>query len=291
MLQQDIRRAVRAALLEDLGDALTALDQPDASADITAQLIPADRISTARVITREAGVFCGQPWVDEVFAQLGGEVKVEWKVQDGERLAPNQELFRLHGPARVLLTGERNALNFVQTLSGVATLTARYVAELEGTDCRLLDTRKTLPGLRTAQKYAVTCGGGKNHRIGLYDAYLIKENHILACGGIQEAIAEARHLNPGKPVEVEVESLAELEQALAARADIVMLDNFDIPMMQEAVRLNQGRAKLEVSGNVTLDTLAGYAATGIDFISVGALTKHVRALDLSMRFMEGAAKG
>lgn len=286
MLQQDIRRAVRAALLEDLGDALTALDQPDASADITAQLIPADRISAARVITREAGVFCGQPWVDEVFAQLGGEVKVEWLVQDGERLSPNQELFRLHGPARVLLTGERTALNFVQTLSGVASLTARYVAELEGTDCRLLDTRKTLPGLRTAQKYAVTCGGGKNHRIGLYDAYLIKENHILACGGIAPAIAQARHLNPGKPVEVEVESLAELEQALAARADIVMLDNFDIPMMQEAVRLNQGRAKLEVSGNVTLDTLASYAATGVDFISVGALTKHVRALDLSMRFIE-----
>ncbi|MNU69692.1 Nicotinate-nucleotide pyrophosphorylase [carboxylating] [compost metagenome] len=286
MLQQDISRAVRAALLEDLGDALTALDQPDASADITAQLIPADRISTARVITREAGVFCGQPWVDEVFAQLGGEVKVEWKVQDGEHLSPNQELFRLHGPARVLLTGERNALNFVQTLSGVATLTARYVAELAGTECRLLDTRKTLPGLRSAQKYAVTCGGGKNHRIGLYDAYLIKENHILACGGIAEAIAEARRLNPGKPVEVEVESLAELEQALTARADIVMLDNFDVPMMQEAVRLNQGRAKLEVSGNVTLETLADYAATGVDFISVGALTKHVRALDLSMRFIE-----
>ncbi|MBL0556099.1 carboxylating nicotinate-nucleotide diphosphorylase [Aeromonas caviae] len=286
MFQQDVSRAVRAALLEDLGDALTALDQPDASADITAQLIPADRISTARVITREAGVFCGQPWVDEVFAQLGGEVKVEWLVQDGERLSPNQELFRLHGPARVLLTGERNALNFVQTLSGVATLTARYVAKLEGTDCRLLDTRKTLPGLRTAQKYAVTCGGGKNHRIGLHDAYLIKENHILACGGIREAITEARHLNPGKPVEVEVESLPELEQALAARADIVMLDNFDVPMMREAVRLNQGRAKLEVSGNVTLETLAEYAATGVDFISVGALTKHVRALDLSMRFIE-----
>ncbi|MFQ2093974.1 carboxylating nicotinate-nucleotide diphosphorylase [Aeromonas taiwanensis] len=285
MFQQDVSRAVRAALLEDLGDALTALDQPDASADITAQLIPADRISTARVITREAGVFCGQPWVDEVFAQLGGEVKVEWLVQDGERLSPNQELFRLHGPARVLLTGERNALNFVQTLSGVATLTARYVAELEGTDCRLLDTRKTLPGLRTAQKYAVTCGGGKNHRIGLHDAYLIKENHILACGGIREAITEARHLNPGKPVEVEVESLPELEQALAARANIVMLDNFDVPMMREAVALNQGRAKLEVSGNVTLETLAEYAATGVDFISVGALTKHVRALDLSMRFI------
>ncbi|WP_017409442.1 carboxylating nicotinate-nucleotide diphosphorylase [Aeromonas hydrophila] len=285
MLQQDIRRAVRAALLEDLGDALTPLDQPDAGADITAQLIPADRLASARVITREAGVFCGQPWVDEVFVQLGGEVRVEWLVQDGEVLSPNQELFRLHGPARALLTGERNALNFVQTLSGVASLTARYVAELADTDCRLLDTRKTLPGLRSAQKYAVTCGGGKNHRIGLFDAYLIKENHILACGGIAEAISEARRLNPGKPVEVEVESLVELEQALAAGADIVMLDNFDIPMMREAVALNQGRAKLEVSGNVTLDTLADYAATGVDFISVGALTKHVRALDLSMRFI------
>ncbi|ATY82695.1 carboxylating nicotinate-nucleotide diphosphorylase [Aeromonas veronii] len=286
MFQQDVSRAVRAALLEDLGDALTTLDQPDASADITAQLIPADRMASARVITREAGVFCGQPWVDEVFVQLGGDVKVEWKVQDGEVLSPNQELFRLHGPARLLLTGERNALNFVQTLSGVATLTARYVAELEGTDCRLLDTRKTIPGLRTAQKYAVTCGGGKNHRIGLYDAYLIKENHILACGGIAEAISEARHLNPGKPVEVEVESLAELEQALVAKADIVMLDNFDVTMMREAVATNQGRAKLEVSGNVTLDTLAEFAATGVDFISVGALTKHVRALDLSMRFIQ-----
>lgn len=285
MFQQDVSRAVRAALLEDLGDALTTLDQPDASADITAQLIPADRLSSARVITREAGVFCGQPWVDEVFAQLGGEVKVEWLVQDGERLSPNQELFRLHGPARLLLTGERNALNFVQTLSGVATLTARYVAELEETGCRLLDTRKTIPGLRSAQKYAVTCGGGKNHRIGLFDAYLIKENHILACGGIAGAIQEARRLNPDKPVEVEVESLTELEQALTAGADIVMLDNFDLAMMREAVAINQGRAKLEVSGNVTLETLAEFAATGVDYISVGALTKHVRALDLSMRFI------
>ncbi|GAB5992693.1 carboxylating nicotinate-nucleotide diphosphorylase [Aeromonas enteropelogenes] len=285
MFQQDVSRAVRAALLEDLGNALTTLDQPDASADITAQLIPADRISSARVITREAGVFCGQPWVDEVFTQLGGEVKVEWLVQDGERLSPNQELFRLHGPARLLLTGERNALNFVQTLSGVATLTARYVAELEETGCRLLDTRKTIPGLRGAQKYAVTCGGGKNHRIGLFDAYLIKENHILACGGIAGAIQEARRLNPDKPVEVEVESLTELEQALTAGADIVMLDNFDLAMMREAVAINQGRAKLEVSGNVTLETLAEFAATGVDYISVGALTKHVRALDLSMRFI------
>ncbi|MGY3868296.1 carboxylating nicotinate-nucleotide diphosphorylase [Aeromonas crassostreae] len=289
MLQQDISRAVRAALLEDLGGALTAQNQPDASADITAQLIPADRQASARVITREAGVFCGKAWVDEVFAQLGGEVKVEWKVQDGDPLSPDQELFRLHGPARVLLTGERNALNFVQTLSGVATLTARYVAELAGTHCRLLDTRKTLPGLRDAQKYAVTCGGGKNHRIGLYDAYLIKENHILACGGIVQAVGEARRLNPGKPVEVEVESLAELAQALDAGADIIMLDNFDVPMMGEAVALNAGRgerrARLEVSGNVTLATLAEFAATGVDYISVGALTKHVRALDLSMRFI------
>lgn len=285
MFQQDVSRAVRAALLEDLGNALTTLDQPDASADITAQLIPADRISSARVITREAGVFCGQPWVDEVFTQLGGEVKVEWLVQDGEHLSPNQELFRLHGPARLLLTGERNALNFVQTLSGVATLTARYVAELEETGCRLLDTRKTIPGLRSAQKYAVTCGGGKNHRIGLFDAYLIKENHILACGGIAGAIQEARRLNPDKPVEVEVESLTELEQALTAGADIVMLDNFGLAMMREAVAINQGRAKLEVSGNVTLETLAEFAATGVDYISVGALTKHVRALDLSMRFI------
>ena len=285
MFQQDVSRAVRAALLEDLGDALTTLDQPDASADITAQLIPADRLASARVITREAGIFCGQPWVDEVFLQLGGEVKVEWRVHDGERLSANQELFRLHGPARLLLTGERTALNFVQTLSGVATLTARYVAELAGTDSRLLDTRKTLPGLRGAQKYAVSCGGGKNHRIGLYDAYLIKENHILACGSIAAAVAEARRLNADKPVEVEVESLAELALALDAGADIVMLDNFDLAMMGEAVALNQGRAKLEVSGNVTLATLAACAATGVDFISVGALTKHLQALDLSMRFI------
>ena len=285
MLQQDISRAVRAALLEDLGGALTPDGRPDASADITAQLIPGDRIATARVITREAGIFCGKAWVEEVFAQLGGQVSVEWQVADGDALEPNQELFRLTGPARILLTGERNALNFVQTLSGVASLVACYVAKLAGTHCRLLDTRKTLPGLRLAEKYAVTCGGGKNHRIGLYDAYLIKENHILACGGIAEAVNQARLLNPGKPVEVEVESLAELEQALAAGADIVMLDNFETAMMREAVAINQGRAKLEVSGNVTLDTLAQYAATGVDFISVGALTKHVRALDLSMRFI------
>ncbi|MBP8172913.1 MAG: carboxylating nicotinate-nucleotide diphosphorylase [Aeromonadaceae bacterium] len=278
MLQQDIQRAVRHALEEDLGGVL------DPHADITAQLIPADKQSTAYVITRETGVFCGKAWVEEVFAQLGGQVTVEWKVKDGQTLQPNQELFRLHGPARILLTGERTALNFVQSLSGVASLTARYMQEIAGTHCKLLDTRKTVPGLRTALKYAVTCGGGTNHRMGLFDAYLIKENHILACGGIAEAVNEARHLNPGKKVEVEVENLDELRQALSARADIIMLDNFQVPMMVEAVAINQGQARLEVSGNVSLETIREYALTGVDFISVGALTKHLQAMDLSMRF-------
>lgn len=287
MLENDIRHAVKTALNEDLGGTeINEHTKTIAYGDITAELIPADKYAEATLITREEGVFCGKAWAEQVFNQLGGEVALHWHVDDGDLVLPNQVLCELSGPARALLTGERTAMNFIQTLSGVATLTKHYVDKLAGTHTRLLDTRKTIPGLRTAQKYAVTCGGGKNHRIGLFDAYLIKENHILACGGIAEAISEARRLNPDKPVEVEVESLAELEQALAARADIVMLDNFDIPMMQEAVRLNQGRAKLEVSGNVTLDTLAGYAATGIDFISVGALTKHVRALDLSMRFVE-----
>lgn len=279
MLQHDIERAVRDALEEDLGGVV------DAHADITAQLIPADQPGVACVITREAGVFCGRAWVDEVFRQLGGEVSIEWHVDDGSMLQPNQPLFHLRGPAHLLLTGERTALNFVQSLSGVASLTARYVAELAGTQCRLLDTRKTVPGLRTALKYAVTCGGGTNHRMGLFDAYLIKENHIMACGNIAAAIARARELNPGRRVEVEVENLDELREALAAGSDIIMLDNFEPSMMVEAVAINAGQAKLEVSGNVTLATLRGYAQTGVDFISVGALTKHVHALDLSMRFV------
>lgn len=279
MLQHDIERAVRDALEEDLGGVV------DAHADITAQLIPADQPGVACVITREAGVFCGRAWVDEVFRQLGGEVSIEWHVDDGSVLQPNQPLFHLRGPAHLLLTGERTALNFVQSLSGVASLTARYVAELAGTQCRLLDTRKTVPGLRTALKYAVTCGGGTNHRMGLFDAYLIKENHIMACGSIAAAIARARELNPGRRVEVEVENLDELREALAAGSDIIMLDNFEPSMMVEAVAINAGQAKLEVSGNVTLATLRGYAQTGVDFISVGALTKHVHALDLSMRFV------
>ena len=278
MLQQDIQRAVRHALLEDLGGTL------DPNADITAQLIPADKQGSATVITREAGVFCGTAWVNEVFALLGGQVTIEWLVKDGDHLEPNQRLFRLQGPARVLLTGERTALNFVQSLAGVASLVARYVQELDGTHCRLLDTRKTVPGLRTALKYAVTCGGGNNHRMGLFDAYLIKENHIMACGGIAQAVAKAQELNPGKRVEVEVENLEELQQALAAQADVIMLDNFEVPMMEQAVAITAGQAKLEISGNVTLQTIRRFAQTGVDFISVGALTKHVHALDLSMRF-------
>lgn len=280
MLQQEIRRAVATALAEDLGG------QDASSGDITANLIAEETQAKAKVISREDAVFCGKAWVDEVFAQLGSTVAVTWFVKDGDVVNADDTLFTLEGPARTLLTGERNALNFVQTLSGVSTLTKQYVDQLEGTKCQLLDTRKTIPGLRFAQKYAVTCGGGKNHRIGLFDAYLIKENHIMACGGIENAIAKAKELQPGKPVEVETESLAELKLALDAGADIVMLDNFDIPMMREAVALNAGKAKLEVSGNVTIETLASFAATGVDFISVGALTKHVQATDLSMRFID-----
>ncbi|WP_372870875.1 carboxylating nicotinate-nucleotide diphosphorylase [Shewanella sp.] len=282
MLENDIRLAVKAALDEDLG-------QGGANADITAELIPEDKIASATLITREEGVFCGKAWAEQVFNQLGGTVAIHWHVDDGDLVVPNQVLCELSGPARAILTGERTAMNFIQTLSGVASLTKIYVDKLAGTACRLLDTRKTIPGLRTAQKYAVTCGGGKNHRIGLYDAFLIKENHIMACGSIKAAIDKARTLHPDKPVEVEVESLVELTQALDAGSDIIMLDNFDITMMLEAVSINDGYkargegAKLEVSGNVTLDTLAEFAKTGVDFISVGALTKHVRAMDLSLR--------
>jgi len=277
-LPHEISRAVADTLKEDLGGSL------DAATDITAQLIPADTQSVATIITRERGVFCGQAWADEVFIQLGGEVNIDWHVQDGDHVEPNQTLCTLSGPARTLLTGERNAMNFIQTLSGCATATSHYAQELEGTNCRLLDTRKTIPGLRSALKYAVACGGGFNHRIGVFDAYLIKENHIIACGGITKAITIAKQLNPGKPVEVETENLEELEQAIEAGADIIMLDNFTTDMMRKAVKLNAGRAALENSGNVTLETIREYAMTGVDYISVGALTKHLKALDLSMRF-------
>ncbi|MGB6136338.1 MAG: carboxylating nicotinate-nucleotide diphosphorylase [Shewanella sp.] len=289
MLENDIRHAVKTALNEDLGYSAHNSIEDMLTADITAQLIPADKHVSGSLITREDGVFCGKAWAEQVFNQLGGEVVLHWHVDDGDLVVPNQVLCELSGPARAILTGERTAMNFIQTLSGVASLTKHYVDKLSGTHTRLLDTRKTIPGLRTAQKYAVTCGGGKNHRIGLFDAFLIKENHIMACGGISQAISAARALDNSKPVEVEVESLDELTQALDGGADIIMLDNFDVTMMVDAVSLNnrykdQGKgAKLEVSGNVTLDTLATFAQTGVDYISVGALTKHVKALDLSLR--------
>ena len=299
MLENDIRLSVKIALEEDLGyqaDSNLSSEQK-LEADITAQLIPSDKYAEATLITREEGVFAGKAWAEQVFNQLGGEVALHWHVDDGDLLVPNQVLCEMSGPARAILTGERTAMNFIQTLSGVATLTKHYVDRIAGTHCKLLDTRKTLPGLRTAQKYAVTCGGGKNHRIGLFDAFLIKENHIMACGSIAKAIESARALASDKIVEVEVESIEELQQALDAAADIVMLDNFDVTMMIQAVELNQRfhkeqgyptaqRVKLEVSGNVTLDTIADFAKTGVDYISVGALTKHVKALDLSLRLKD-----
>ncbi|MCS2160754.1 carboxylating nicotinate-nucleotide diphosphorylase [Scandinavium sp. H11S7] len=275
----DIPAAVAHALREDLGGEVNAAN------DITAQLLPEDTRSHAVVITRETGVFCGKRWVEEVFIQLAGDdVSIIWHVEDGDLLKENQPLFELNGPSRVLLTGERTALNFVQTLSGVASNVRRYVDLLEGTKTQLLDTRKTLPGLRTALKYAVLCGGGTNHRLGLSDAFLIKENHIIASGSVRQAVEKAFWLHPDVPVEVEVESLEELQAALKAGADIIMLDNFDIEHMREAVNITHGQAQLEVSGNVTFDTIREFAETGVDYISVGALTKHVQALDLSMRF-------
>src|SRR5574344_1928344 len=248
MLSDDITNSVAVALKEDLGGNLNA------SLDITAQLIPADHINKAHVITREQGVFCGKAWVEEVYKQLGKNIKITWLVKDGDTVSPGQELFFIYCNARIMLTAERTTLNFVQTLSGVATAVSEYVKEMAGTNCTLLDTRKTIPGLRTALKYAVVAGGGHNHRMGLFDAYLIKENHIMACGGIKQAIETARKLNPGKMVEVEVENIT------------------------------NHKAKLEISGNVNLSTIGKYAKTGVDFISVGALTKNVKAMDLSMRF-------
>jgi nicotinate-nucleotide pyrophosphorylase (carboxylating) len=271
-LTAEVEANVRRALLEDVG-----------SGDITAQLIPAERLAKATVISRDAAVIAGTAWVDAVFRQLDPRVAVHWQVVDGDRVQPNQALFHLEGPARSLLTGERSALNFLQMLSGVATKARHYADMVAETQVKLLDTRKTLPGLRYAQKYAVTCGGCHNHRIGLFDAFLIKENHIAACGGIAEAITAAHKIAPGKPVEIEVESLDELREALDAGADIVMLDELSLDDMREAVRINAGRAKLEASGGINDDTLLVIAETGVDYISIGALTKDVKAVDLSMR--------
>ncbi|QJD71228.1 carboxylating nicotinate-nucleotide diphosphorylase [Marinobacterium sp. LSUCC0821] len=269
-----IEANVRNALLEDVG-----------TGDVTAELIPATNQAKAQIISRDEAVIAGIAWVNEVFAQVDPSVVVTWKVTDGESVKPNTVLFTLEGPARSLLTGERAALNFLQTLSGTATIAKSYADRVADTNVRLLDTRKTIPGLRLAQKYAVTCGGCYNHRIGLFDAFLIKENHILAAGGINNAISQARSNHPGKPVEVEVESFDELNQALEAGADIIMLDNFTPESMVEAVKHVNGRAKLEASGNITDETLLMYAETGVDYISIGALTKHCRAIDLSMRLL------
>ncbi|MAY38426.1 carboxylating nicotinate-nucleotide diphosphorylase [Spongiibacter sp.] len=271
-LSSDRKATVRAALNEDIG-----------SGDITAMLISEKEYASAKIISRESAIVCGRDWVDEVFRQVDNSVTVHWFVADGQKVAPDTVLFELRGPARALLTGERSALNFLQLLSGTATTCREYADIVAHTKVKLLDTRKTIPGLRTAQKYAVPCGGCHNHRIGLYDAFLIKENHIAACGGIDKAVQRARDIAPDKPVEVEVETLAELDTALAANADIIMLDNFSLSDMRKGVEVTGGRAKLEASGNVSKETLAAIAETGVDYISIGALTKHARAIDLSMR--------
>lgn len=290
-LLNDITKTVTWALCEDLG--VNTYDELTSSSDITAELIPIENQAVANIISRDECVICGVAWVNEVFKQLDNiyntETKITWFVNDGQHVKANTILFELTGNARILLTGERTALNFLQSLSGTATITSAYVKHLEGTSTKLLDTRKTIPGLRSAQKYAVTCGGGVNHRIGLFDAFLIKENHIAACGGIEQAISTARLNHATKTVEVEVESIDELTQALKAGTDIIMLDNFTTEMIEQAViltaELSAGKTKLEVSGNMTLSTLRDYAKSGVDYISVGALTKHVQAVDLSMRFV------
>lgn len=274
-LAEEIRASAAHLLTEDLGPG-----------DITANLIPEQQWAHARVITRDAAVLCGVAWVDEIFRRLDTRVTLEWQAADGDRLDAGQCFLTLEGPARSLLTGERPALNVLQTLSATATATRHYVDLLEGTGVRLLDTRKTLPNLRLAQKYAVTCGGGHNHRIGLWDAFLIKENHIAACGGIEAAVGHARKLASDLTVEVEVETLDELDQALAAGADTIMLDNFSLDQLRDAVARGKGRATLEASGNVDESTLRAIADTGVDCISSGALTKDIKAIDLSMRLVE-----
>ncbi|MCP5160257.1 MAG: carboxylating nicotinate-nucleotide diphosphorylase [Hahellaceae bacterium] len=271
-LEQTIRENVRAALLEDIG-----------SGDITAELIPLTQNALGRVITREPTIIAGQAWVNEVFRQVDPRIQLEWLVQDGDEVAADAELFRFNGPARGLLTGERAALNFLQLLSGTATRCKSFARKVSHTQVKLLDTRKTIPGLRLAQKYAVTCGQCYNHRIGLYDAFLIKENHIMACGGITTAVRTAKQIAPGKPVEVEVETIDELKEALNAGADIIMLDNFSLDDMRYAVGYNAGKAKLEASGGINDQTLVAIAETGVDFISIGTLTKDCKAIDLSMR--------
>jgi nicotinate-nucleotide pyrophosphorylase (carboxylating) len=273
-LQETINLQVTTALSEDVG-----------GGDLTAALIPAERRGQATVITREAMVLCGQPWVDAVFKHIDPKVLVDWRLQEGMPAEPSQTLFSVEGPARSLLTGERTALNFLQTLSATASVTRRFVDAIKGTNAVIVDTRKTLPGLRLAQKYAVKIGGGVNHRIGLYDGVLIKENHIMAAGGVKQALRHAQSQTPvGVPIEIEVETLDQLREALDAGAKMVLLDNFDLERMVHAVQINASRAKLEASGGVNLASVRAIAETGVDRISIGALTKDIKAIDLSMRF-------
>lgn len=282
---RDLAEQVEAALREDIG-----------SGDVTAALIPATQRVRGSVIARESAILAGRPWVDATFRHLDPHVQVAWHANDGEPIAANQVVFEIAGGARPVLTGERTALNFLQLLSSTATVTRRFVDAVAGTGCAILDTRKTIPGLRSAQKYAVLCGGGHNHRMGLYDRVLIKENHIAAAGSLTGAIRAARSHAPGVTVEIEVESLAELEEALAAAPDVVLLDDFSHADLRAAVALNAAAAargqpvKLEASGSVSLETVRAVAETGVDYVSVGALTKHVRAIDLSMRLPFGAAQ-
>lgn len=271
--QSYIEYSVSIALAEDIG-----------TGDVTGLLIPEDEVSMATIITREAAVICGIDWVEEVFAQLDNDVHIEWEVEDGESVEAGQTLCSLSGNSRSLLTGERTALNFLQTLSATATVARQYADEVKDTHCKVLDTRKTIPGLRLAQKYAVSCGGCHNHRIGLFDAILIKENHIEAAGGIAKAVDEARFNSPDLTIEVEVENMDELQQALDASVDRIMLDNFDASQIKEAIKLTEQRAELEASGGITLKNIREYAETGVDFISIGALTKDIHSIDLSMRF-------
>ena len=281
-----IQHDIESALAEDIGNG-----------DLTAALIPPDLAADATVLCRDHAVLCGQPWFEAVFAELSDSVTIEWLAGEGADMHPDTVVCKLHGPARALLTGERTALNFLQTLSGTATVTRRYADVVAETNCRILDTRKTLPGLRAAQKYATRIGGAVNHRHGLYDGILIKENHIIACGGIASAIRSARLGGAQVPVEIEVESLEEAAEALAAGADILLLDNFPLAELERAVAMNRSRqdpderppAALEASGDITLETLSAVARTGVDFVSVGALTKHVTAVDYSMRFEFAAA--
>ena len=273
-LRDAVRQSVEQALTEDLADG-----------DISAGLIDEQTLAFAQVITRESGIFCGAPWVDETLKQLDETMHIKWQVADGDKVSPNQELFQLRGKARSLLSAERTMLNFVQLLSGTATRTARYVGLIADTQSQLLDTRKTVPGLRLAQKYAVKCGGGSNHRTGLYDAFLLKENHILAAGSIGAAVKAAKTSAPNKPVEIEVESLAELQQAMEAGADIALIDNFSVTDSKAAVAMTRGNMVLEASGGITQESIAAIAATGVDYISCGDLTKSVEPMDLSMRFL------